>query len=103
MRIFFFATDIHASDRSWMKFVNAAAFYDAQILIMGGDFTGKAVVPLIEKARGEVDADIFGRHVTVSESELPALEKELAVAHSLLCLRNQFTPPLTRRSEVAKS
>lgn len=39
-------TDIHGSDRCFRKFLNAAAFYDAQYLVLGGDITGKTLVPI---------------------------------------------------------
>jgi len=45
----FFATDIHGSDICWNKFLNAGKFYDADVLILGGDMTGKAVVPFIHQ------------------------------------------------------
>ena len=46
MRIFF-ATDIHGSDMCWRKFLNAGKFHKADVLIMGGDMTGKAMVPIV--------------------------------------------------------
>jgi Icc-related predicted phosphoesterase len=46
MRIYF-ATDIHGSEVCWRKFLNAARFYGADTLIMGGDVSGKAVVPVV--------------------------------------------------------
>jgi Icc-related predicted phosphoesterase len=42
----FFATDIHGSDVCWRKFLNAGAFHKADVLVMGGDMTGKAMVPI---------------------------------------------------------
>ncbi len=45
----FFATDIHGSDICWSKFLNAGKFYGADQLILGGDMTGKAVVPVIHQ------------------------------------------------------
>jgi Icc-related predicted phosphoesterase len=45
----FFATDIHGSDICWSKFLNAGKFYGADVLILGGDMTGKAIVPLIHQ------------------------------------------------------
>ncbi len=45
----FFATDIHGSDICWNKFLNAGKFYGADVLILGGDMTGKAVVPFIHQ------------------------------------------------------
>lgn len=51
MRVYF-ATDIHGSEVCWRKFLNAAKFYDADTLILGGDVSGKAVVPVVCLPRG---------------------------------------------------
>ena len=51
MRIYF-ATDIHGSEVCWRKFLNAARFYNADTLILGGDVSGKAVVPVVTKPGG---------------------------------------------------
>ena len=40
-------TDLHGSDQCWVKFINAAAAYKANVLILGGDITGKRVVPIV--------------------------------------------------------
>ena len=57
----FFATDVHGSEICWKKFLNAAAFYKADMVVLGGDVTGKAMVPIITfpgywetKIRGEL-------------------------------------------------
>jgi uncharacterized protein len=42
----FFATDIHGSEVCWRKFLNSAAFYKADLVVLGGDVTGKAMVPV---------------------------------------------------------
>jgi uncharacterized protein len=43
----FFATDIHGSEICWRKFLNAAAFYKADMVVLGGDVTGKIMVPVV--------------------------------------------------------
>lgn len=48
----FFATDLHGSEKCFKKFVNAKEFYDADVLVLGGDLTGKAVVPFIDEGNG---------------------------------------------------
>lgn len=45
----FFATDIHGSDICWLKFLNAGKFYGVDVLVLGGDMTGKAIVPVIHQ------------------------------------------------------
>ena len=42
----FFATDIHGSEICWRKFLNSAAFYKADLVVLGGDVTGKVMVPI---------------------------------------------------------
>src|SRR2546430_3587415 len=48
----FFATDLHGSEVCWKKFLNAAKFYDADVLICGGGMTGKAMIPIVEGGDG---------------------------------------------------
>jgi Icc-related predicted phosphoesterase len=43
--LLFFATDIHGSEACFRKWLNAADGYGADVLVMGGDLTGKVVVP----------------------------------------------------------
>ena len=47
MRLFF-ATDIHGSETCWRKFLNSGPHYDADVVILGGDMTGKALVPIVD-------------------------------------------------------
>ena len=50
----YFATDIHGSEICWKKFLNAGAFYKADVVILGGDVTGKAMVPSVSTRTFEV-------------------------------------------------
>lgn len=73
----FYATDVHGSDRCFTKFVNAAAFYGADALLLGGDLTGKAIVPL--QRDGDVHHGVFlGEEVAASGDALAELEKKIA-------------------------
>ena len=45
----FFASDLHGSNVCFKKFVNSAKFYRADVLVLGGDLTGKAVIPIAEQ------------------------------------------------------
>src|SRR5919204_5509225 len=51
MRVFF-ATDIHGSETCWRKFLRCGEFYDADVIILGGDMTGKALVPVVDEGNG---------------------------------------------------
>ncbi len=56
----FYAGDVHGSRVCWKKFVNAAAHYPAQALVMGGDLTGKALIPIVKEADGTYRAEVIG-------------------------------------------
>jgi uncharacterized protein len=43
----FFATDVHGSDRCYRKFLAAARVYEADVLVLGGDVAGKGIVPIV--------------------------------------------------------
>jgi Icc-related predicted phosphoesterase len=45
----FYATDVHGSEVCWRKFLNAGPFYGADVLILGGDMTGKAMIPIVAR------------------------------------------------------
>src|SRR5215216_342955 len=67
----FFATDIHGSDICWSKFLNAGKFYGADVLILGGDMTGKAVVPIIHQGGSNYKITLLEQEfLTTNEDEL---------------------------------
>jgi len=65
----YFCSDIHASRKCWKKFLNSWKFYDADHIIVGGDITGKFVVPVIEQAGGVYKATFLGIDRTVEPGE----------------------------------
>jgi Icc-related predicted phosphoesterase len=76
-------SDIHASERTWRKFLNAmkANVYKVDAAVIAGDLTGKALVPVVKGERGgdEWTATVLGqRRVARSEEELAELERSIA-------------------------
>ena len=72
----FFATDLHGSEMCWRKFLNAAKFYDADVLICGGDMTGKAMIPVVEE--NSRFTATFGSEVhNVSADEVEGIENQI--------------------------
>ncbi len=77
----FFVTDVHGSDQCFVKFINAAAAYKAQVLILGGDITGKRVVPIVQIPGGDSVATMGAGQVRLtSEEEIRSFERESANA-----------------------
>jgi Icc-related predicted phosphoesterase len=72
----YYASDIHGSELLWRKFLNAGKFYGADVLIMGGDIAGKAVIPIVERDGAFYAPEIAGEQA-FREGELPTLESRI--------------------------
>ena len=46
----FYVADIHGSDVCFRKWLNAGRFYGADVLVIGGDLTGKVLLPDLPRA-----------------------------------------------------
>ncbi len=91
----FFATDLHGSEKCFLKFVNAGKFYKSNVLIMGGDITGKLLIPIVKEPNG-------GYHATYSDSRREAhSEQEFRELESQIRLAG-FYPYLTTPEEMAE-
>jgi Icc-related predicted phosphoesterase len=74
----FFVTDLHGSEICWKKFLNAGAFYKADVVILGGDVTGKAMVPIVQRANGSWEASLQDHRETLeSEDAIVEFEKRV--------------------------
>jgi Icc-related predicted phosphoesterase len=75
----FYAGDVHGSRVCWKKFVNAAAHYPADALIMGGDLTGKALVPIVREGDGSYSAEVIGeRRLARTAEELDQIQRAIS-------------------------
>jgi uncharacterized protein len=72
----FFATDLHGSEMCWRKFLNAAKFYEADVLVCGGDMTGKAIVPIV-KENGQFTFTLAGERQVVGAEQLNEVETHI--------------------------
>jgi Icc-related predicted phosphoesterase len=76
----YLASDFHAAEKAWRKFLNAIKLnvYKADIALVAGDFTGKAIVPIVENG-GSYSAELFGvQRRAGSAEELATLERDIA-------------------------
>jgi Icc-related predicted phosphoesterase len=89
----YFATDVHGSEICWKKFLAASKFYNVDTIILGGDMTGKAIIPIIAQGK-----DNF--KVTLLEQESILHGKE-AVDKMIQTIQNRgYYPYLTDPDEV---
>lgn len=74
-------SDVHGSDRCFRKFVNAGKFYGANVLILGGDVTGKTIVPMVRTADGAVKVmDGNSSRLFKSQSEIEEFKSRISDA-----------------------
>jgi Icc-related predicted phosphoesterase len=91
----FFATDIHGSEVCWKKFLNSGKHYEAKILILGGDMTGKALVPIVEQGAGRWKAELLeNRYDFTSEDEVKEFEQAVG--------RRGYYPSRTTPDEIVE-
>jgi uncharacterized protein len=75
----FYAGDVHGSRVCWKKFVNAAAHYPADALVMGGDLTGKALVPIVREGDGSYRARVIGEsRIARTAEELDQMQQAIS-------------------------
>jgi len=80
----FYATDIHGSTVCFKKFINAPKFYLSKgkridVLIMGGDLTGKLIVPIIKESNKH-RSYLFGKErILTTKEELSDFTKTTEV------------------------
>ena len=73
----FYVTDIHGSEICWRKFLNAGPHYGADVVIVGGDITGKAMVPIVQRGT-RWDTTMFDQHVSLeTEDEVRDIETKI--------------------------
>jgi Icc-related predicted phosphoesterase len=74
----FFVTDVHGSETCFRKFVNAAAAYSADAIILGGDITGKQLVVFVTENGGWRLGSGAAAEQIESHEELDAARRRLS-------------------------
>ncbi|MGA3404959.1 MAG: metallophosphoesterase [Candidatus Bathyarchaeia archaeon] len=93
----YYCCDIHASNVCFRKVLNATkhGLYKANVVIVGGDLTGKRIVPIAKQANGQYTCDFLEKtHVMKSEEELAEMKKLIG--------NSGFYPYLTEPDQVAE-
>ena len=89
----FYASDFHGSDTTFKKFINAGHFYDADVLVCGGDLMGKTVVPIVQTGPNSSYAYLHGKRQEFTTREEVANFKEAmgkAGAYPYECEPDQY-------------
>jgi uncharacterized protein len=68
---------VHGSDRCFRKFLNAARFYDVNTIVLGGDMTGKALIPVVQAQSGWDVAFNGNSYTALDERGLAEVEQQI--------------------------
>jgi Icc-related predicted phosphoesterase len=73
----YLCSDLHAANRTYRKLLNAIKMgvYQAQVVLIAGDLTGKAIVPIIEQGNGNYATSFLGQtYVAQTQAERQQIE-----------------------------
>ena len=77
----YMCSDLHAANRTYRKLLNAIKLnvYEARVVLIAGDLTGKAIVPIVAQGNGRYTAAFLDQHYVVeTESERQSLEQNIS-------------------------
>jgi Icc-related predicted phosphoesterase len=73
----FFCTDLHGSEICFRKFLHAGGAYEAGVVIMGGDCTGKMIIPVVGNGSGHYRCEWAGETVEIDSPEKLAEQEKM--------------------------
>ncbi len=77
----YMCSDLHAANRTYRKLLNAIKMnvYEAQVVLIAGDLTGKAIVPIIKQGNGRYAASFLDQDYLIdTEAELEKLKNSIS-------------------------
>jgi len=85
-----FSVDIHGSTACFKKFINALSVYKADIGILGGDLSGKMVIPIVVRNDGTYVYDYLGERIeTRNKDDLRGVEKKIEYIGNYYCYMSE--------------
>jgi Icc-related predicted phosphoesterase len=77
----FFVTDIHGSEVTFRKFLSAGEYYEADVVMLCGDLTGKMLVTVVEGSDGTYTSWLFGQEQKAQDEKgLRTMEEKISDA-----------------------
>jgi hypothetical protein len=72
-----FASDLHGGDAFFLKILSVAKESNVNVLMMCGDLTGKAIVPIVKLNEDLYVTNFFATDYRMKKDELPKMEHEI--------------------------
>src|SRR2546428_7854 len=96
-----FASDFHGNETVWRKFLNSAKIFDCNVLLCGGDMTGKVMVPIIRRAEGGHTATLMKKRYRINEEDLQEFKKRVRTYSYIPCECSEYAGCDIRVSRAA--
>ena len=103
-RSIFFVADLHGSEPVLNKVINSAKFYGVDTIIIGGDITGKLLIPIVDIGGGRYSLELFGQPTTIEAKQLEETQKKIRGTGSYWTLvsRSEYDTMATNPAEVKR-
>jgi len=75
----FFAVDAHGANGLWKKWLRVPEFFGVDTLMLCGDLTGKAIVPLVEDKKGYIFSYYGKKQLLKTEKDVLKIEEQLSL------------------------
>ncbi|HLY77238.1 MAG TPA: metallophosphoesterase [Thermoplasmata archaeon] len=76
-RSIFYVADLHGSEPVLNKVINSAKFYHVDTIVVGGDITGKLLIPIVDIGGGRYSLELFGVPTTIEAKHLEETQKKI--------------------------
>jgi uncharacterized protein len=74
-----YGSDFHGSEAVFRKFIASGFQYKADVLMVGGDVTGKAMIPVIHQGQGRYVGSWFGKEAAATDpAGLDKIKKDIS-------------------------
>ncbi len=103
-RSIFFVADLHGSEPVLNKVINSAKFYGVDTIVIGGDITGKLLIPIVDIGGGRYSLELYGVPKTIEAKELEETKKKIRGTGSYWTLvsRSEYDAMATNKAEVKR-
>lgn len=103
-RTIFYVADLHGSEPVLNKTINSAKFYGVDTIVIGGDITGKLLIPIVDIGGGRYSLELYGVPTTIDASQLEETKKKIRGTGSYWTMvsRSEYDALATNPAEVKR-
>jgi uncharacterized protein len=103
-RSIFFVADLHGSEPVLNKVINSAKFYGVDTIVIGGDITGKLLIPIVDVGGGRYSLELYGVPTTIEAKDLEETKKKIRATGNYWTMvsRSEYDAMASNPAEVKR-